>query len=404
MRKKDRTLARLRRILCAVLTVALLVPLPVTMAPAAQATTQSELDSLKREASQISQEKKQLQNQLNQITTEKKNAVNRKQVLEQQVNVLESEIKNIDGQILAYDALIAEKEAALVESEQQEAELYELFCQRVRYMEEDGSVNYWAILFNATDFADLLDRFIMVDEIMEYDNAVMDSLLATREEIRQDKETLETARTERQQTKQQRENSKQELETKEAEVADIISDLEKEASETQKEIKELEAQAKAMDEEIARKEKELQATNIVTESEYKWPLPGYTALSSLFAGRIDPFTGKPATHSGIDVPAPKGVKVLAAKSGTVLTSGYNQGGYGNYVVILHGSGNTTLYAHLSSRSVKEGEQVKQGQVVGLVGSTGRSTGNHLHYEIRVNNVRIDPVTKYSGLTYKGKKL
>ena len=96
--------------------------------------------------------------------------------------------------------------------------------------------------------------------------------------------------------------------------------------------------------------------------------------------------------------------MLAAKSGTVLTSAYNAGGYGHYVVVRHSSGNTTLYAHLSSRSVKEGDSVKQGDVVGLVGSTGRSTGNHLHYEIRVNNERIDPVTKYKGLTYKGKAL
>ena len=135
-----------------------------------------------------------------------------------------------------------------------------------------------------------------------------------------------------------------------------------------------------------------------------WPLTNYKNLSSLFAGRKDPFTGKPATHSGIDVPAPKGTPVLAAKSGVVITSAYNSGGYGNYVVVSHGNGNTTLYAHLSARSVKEGDTVKQGQVVGKVGSTGRSTGNHLHYEIRVNNARIDPVTKYTGLTYKNKAI
>ena len=104
------------------------------------------------------------------------------------------------------------------------------------------------------------------------------------------------------------------------------------------------------------------------------------------------------------MPAPKGVKILSAKSGVVLTSAYNKGGYGNYVVVDHGNGNTTLYAHMSSRAVKVGDVVKQGQVLGYVGTTGRSTGNHLHYEIREKNVRIDPVTRYSGLTYKGKKL
>ena len=175
-------------------------------------------------------------------------------------------------------------------------------------------------------------------------------------------------------------------------------------------VRELEARAKAMDAEIARKEKELanqlakSGTKITSESGYLWPVPGYTNLSSLFAGRIDPFTKRKATHTGIDVPAPKGTKVLAAKSGVVITSDYNRGGYGNYVVVSHGNGNTTLYAHLSSRSVKEGDTVKQGQTVGLVGTTGRSTGNHLHYEIRVNGTRIDPAGKYKGLTYKGKAI
>lgn len=394
------------------LTLAVFLSAQGVLAPAGYAATKSELDGLKAESAQLEKEKKALEKELKQIGTEKKNAINRKGVLEQQISVIEGEIGNIDRQINSYDNLISQKEGELQTNQVEEERLFELFCKRVRYMEEEGQSNYWGVLFNATSFADLLDRLVMMDEIMAYDNGVMDDLLAARTQIQTDKAELESARTERQNAKTTRESSVKELEVKEKEIAGIISDLAKDEAHTKNEIKELEAQAKAMDEEIARKERELAeqeknnpgSTTVSSESDYLWPLPAYKNLSSLYAGRIDPFTGKPATHTGIDVPAPKGTKVLAAKSGTVLTSAYNAGGYGHYVVVRHSSGNTTLYAHLSSRSVKEGDSVKQGDVVGLVGSTGRSTGNHLHYEIRVNNERIDPVTKYKGLTYKGKAL
>lgn len=400
----------LRRVLCVLLAAVLLVPLPVAVAPDAKAVTQAEIDSLKASAGDLDKQKAELQKQLKAIAADKNKAMDQKELLEQQIDVIQAEISNINQQITKYDELITQAQTGIAETEQEEAQLYELFCQRVRYMEEEGDVNYWAILFNAASFSDLLDRLIMVDEIMEYDNAVMDSLIATRKQLQESKTQLEQARTEQQAAKDKQVTARKELESRESEVDKLLTQINKEKKQVESSVKELEALAKQMDAEIARKQKELaaqlaaQGKKITSESGYKWPLPDYTNLSSLYAGRIDPFTGKKATHSGIDVPAPKGVKILSAKSGVVLTSAYNKGGYGNYVVVDHGNGNTTLYAHMSSRSVKAGDVVKQGQVLGLVGTTGRSTGNHLHYEIREKDVRIDPVTRYSGLTYKGKKL
>ena len=400
----------MRRMLCVLLAVVLLVPLSVVVAPDAMAVTQAEIDSLKANAGDLDRQKADLQKQLKAISADKNKAMDQKQLLEQQIDVIQAEIRNINQQITKYDELITQAQTGIAQTEQEEAQLYELFCQRVRYMEEEGDVNYWAILFNATSFSDLLDRFIMVDEIMEYDNAVMDSLISTRKQLQESKTQLETARKEQQTAKDRQVTARKELESRESEVDKLLAQINKEKKAVEHEVKELEALAKQMDAEIKKKQKELaaqlaaQGKKITSEKGYKWPLTDYTNLSSLYAGRIDPFTGKKATHSGIDVPAPKGVKILSAKSGVVLTSAYNKGGYGNYVVVDHGNGNTTLYAHMSSRSVKAGDVVKQGDVLGLVGTTGRSTGNHLHYEIRVNNVRIDPVTRYSGLTYKGKKL
>jgi len=393
------------RVLAVVLAAVVLLPTPA-VTPVVQAVTQAEIDSLKEDASNLEAKKKELEKQLKAIAADKSKAMQQKNLLEDQIDVLQSEISVANKQIAKYDELIGSLENQLESNRQEEARLYELLCRCVRYMEEEGNTGYWSVLFRATSFSDLLDRFIMVNEIVEYNEAVLNDLAATREQIKQDKSAVEVARSEQQAVKDKLVEARKEIEASEAEVDKLLRQINQQQDKIEHSMKELEAQAKAMDAEIARKERELAAsgTKITSESGYLWPLTNYKNLSSLFAGRKDPFTGRPATHSGIDVPAPKGTPVLAAKSGVVITSGYNSGGYGNYVVISHGNGNTTLYAHLSARSVKEGDTVKQGQVVGKVGSTGRSTGNHLHYEIRVNNVRIDPVTKYSGLTYKGKKL
>ena len=128
-----------------------------------------------------------------------------------------------------------------------------------------------------------------------------------------------------------------------------------------------------------------------------WPLNGYYTLSSLAGSRIHPITGKPNNHGGIDIPAPKNTPILAAKSGVVITSGYNSS-YGNYVVISHGGSSSTLYAHMNKRGVSVGESVSQGQVIGYVGTTGSSTGYHLHFEIRTSAGRQDPVDYYPDLT------
>lgn len=411
MQKKKHCLVWANRLLVAVLTAALLLPLTMHMTPDAQAVTQAEINNLKGEASELKAEMKELEKELASINSEKASAMKQKQLLEQQINVAQAQIENLAQQVTKYDELLALKQAELEENQAEEARQYELFCQRVRAMEEEGQVNYWAILFNATSFSDLLDRLIMVDEIMAYDNAVMESLQTIRQQVEADIAEMEEVKSGISDAIAEQEQIKAALETRQAEVNKLISKINAEQQEVEDAVAELEAMANSMDAEIAKKQAELkkeleaQGSTITSEKGYLWPLPGITNLSSLYAGRIDPFTGKKATHSGIDVPASTGTKVLAAKSGVVITSGYNKGGYGNYVVISHSSdGDTTLYAHLSARKVKVGQVVKQGDVIGLVGSTGRSTGPHLHYEIRENNVRIDPVTRYNGLTYKGKEL
>ena len=387
-----------------VLILGLLAPVAgqVTLVPAS-AVTQSEINDLKDEAAALEQEKKELEQQLEAVAADKSEALSQKSILEEQIGVIQSEIDNLSSQIGKYEELIVQKTEELAQAEAKEAEQYDLFCQRVRVMEEEGEVSYWSILFGSKDFSDLLDNFMMVEEIIDYDNAVMNELIAIRQQIEQDKADLETAKAELESAKATQEAKRAELKTQESKVDALIDEISGQEDLLEAAHKKLESAAAAMDAEIARKEKELEAqlsasgNPIVSESGFQWPLSGYNTLSSLFGNRIHPITGKPNNHTGIDIPAPKGTNIRAAKSGVVLTSARHSS-YGEYVVISHGNGETTLYAHMSKRLVSEGDRVSQGDVIGLVGTTGSSTGNHLHFEIRENGTRVDPVNYFKDMT------
>lgn len=385
------------------LLLAMLIPLAGPgMAPAAMAgkVTQEEIDSLKSEANAIASEKKNLQAQISAIRADKKEAQQEKNLLEREMNLVQAEIVNLNEQIEGYNQLIALKEEEIADTQAQADKQYELFCQRVRAMEEDGEVSYWGILFDSKDFSDLLDNYMMIEEIIAYDNSVMESLMALQEKLEADKAELDATKAELESAKAAQEAAKKELAAQEAEVDALISEISAKEDELEAREAELKKAAAAMDAEIKKKEKELaaQIANVPSESGFLWPLPAsYNVLSSLFAGRKHPITGKYHSHTGIDLPAPRNTNIYAAKSGVVVTSTYNNS-YGNYVVISHSDGTSTLYAHMNKRNATEGQTVKQGAVIGYVGTTGSSTGNHLHFEVRVNGVRKNPTDYFKDKT------
>ena len=355
------------------LAAALTVPvLPEAVVLPASAVTQAEIDAMREEANDLKEQQEKIQAQLDALADDQADAMSRKTLLEQQINATQAEINTIAAQISKYDELIAQKQVELTQAQEEEQAQYELFCERVRYMEEQGEVSYWSILFSSKDFADLLDNAMMVEEIMDYDNQVMDQLIALREQIEEDKAELESARQAQQAAKEEQEAAQANLKSQEAEVSALIDQLAAQEDQLEAEEAKLQAAANAADAEIAAAERELaaQINNVVSESGFMWPLPGYYNLSSLFAGRIHPITGKPQHHTGIDIPAPSGTDILAAKSGVVTTSTYNNS-YGNYVVVSY------------------------------VGTTGSSTGNHLHLEVRVNGSRVDPTQYFSVALYMG---
>ena len=396
------------------LLLALLMLLPtismILSSTSADATvSQKDIDKLKDQAQSLEKERKNLNSQLNALKGDLNNAYNRKKLIEQEINVVNDQIANTENLIAQYDQLIAQEAVNLANAQDAESTHFENFCKRVRIMEEQGAVTYWQILFRAASFTDLLDRAMMISETVEYDNAVMASLEQARKDVQTAKATLEAARVEQLDAKAVLDAQKAELAAMEAEIKSLLRTLEAEKSAYESEIHELDAQIEAMDAQIAKKQKELEAQIAASKiqinygSGYIWPLDGCYTLTSLFGPRNHPITGKYSNHGGTDVRAAYGTQIKAARGGVVMDSEYHWS-YGNYVTIVHDNGTSTLYAHMSKRAVKAGQTVTQGQVIGYVGSTGSSTGNHLHYELRVTQAdgtikRVDAIQKYTEMTF-----
>ena len=387
----------------AVLLLALVMFLPLTgpgMVLETSAVTQAEIDALKGSAGKLAEQKKDIQAQLKAVQADKSNALKKKELLEDQIDLIRQEIANINEQIAMYDQLIAEKTAELEQAEADEKAQFDLFCRRMRHMEEQGETSYWSILFTSGDFSELLDNYMMIEEIIQYDNQVIDSLVALQEKVANDRTVLEGAQAEQEEAKTQQMAAQDELKAQEDEVDKLIAEISAQEDLLEEMEEELNKAAKALDAQIKAKEREYaaQVANVPSESGYLWPLPGgYNTISSLAGGRIHPVTGKPGNHAGIDIPAPSGTNIYAAKSGVVIHAAKGTGSswsYGNYVIVSHSDGTSTLYAHMSRIGCKEGQTVKQGDVVGYVGTTGRSTGNHLHFEVRSGSTRKDPVNYF----------
>lgn len=241
--------------------------------------------------------------------------------------------------------------------------------------------------------------------IASYDKSLMEDLAQTREYIEDLKASLEADLADNEQQKEDLIEYRRDLVKQNVELDLLIEDLQEQTDFTQAELDAVAAEEAAFEEEIAalaekirQEEAAAAAANSTssssTASRYTggtmtWPLPGYYFISSDFVMRNHPITGQYQQHTGIDLPAPKNTQIVAAASGTVVTVGYNTA-YGNRVIINHGGGVQTLYAHMTSYAVSEGDTVSAGDVIGYVGSTGYSTGNHLHFSVLVNGSYVDP--------------
>lgn len=374
-----------KRILCAFLAILTLLTLAAagSVRPAYAAKTAAELEEEQRKAAQIAaleqkkkeqQEKlKDLEKQIAEAKAKKEDVMVTKNLLDQRNQLLLEQIDDTQNQIDDAAAQIARYE--LLEQEQ-----YELFCQQVRSEEERGSLSYLSVLFKATSMVDLLNRMEFVNEVAEYNKTLIAAMKETRENIKAEKT---------------------EMEAKEAQLGEQQDELQGKLDETTKLMNEYAADQKALErmhaaEEKAADEIDAQIARLIADSDvvpgsegFIWPVSTSKMISSPIGSRVAPGGFGSTNHKGVDIcNVGYTSSVYATKSGRVLltnSSGWG-GGYGNYVVIDHGGGLTTLYAHMSVVKVSPGDTVSQGTVIGVTGNTGASTGPHLHYEVRTTTI------------------
>ena len=384
-----------KRVLCAALSLLLLLTAAAAVAvrPAYAEKTEEQLAEEQRKAAQIAaleQKKKEqqaklkdLEKQISEAKAKKNDVMETKKLLDQRNQLLLEQIEDTQNQIDDAAAQIARYE--MLEQEQ-----YELFCRQVRSEEERGSLSYLSVLFKASSMSDLLNRMDFVNEVAEYNKMLIAAMKETRENIAEEKAAMEA---------------------KEAELGQQQSELQAKLTETTNLMNEYAADQKKLEaiyaaEEKAGKEIAAEIDRLLAESDvvpsnegFIWPVNTSKKISSPIGNRVAPGGFGSTNHKGVDI-CNVGFtsSVFAVKSGKVLltnTSGYG-GGYGNYVVIDHGGGVTTLYAHMSVVKVSEGQMVSQGTVLGITGSTGASTGPHLHYEVRINGVYQNPLNYLAG--------
>ncbi len=361
--------------------------------PVAHAVTQEQIDNLKNASRELANESSKLKLQLAELKDQRSSAIQRKNLLDQQIALTTQQIDNTEKQISGFEAMLAQTAYELEENRKQEEAQYAVFCERARVMEEAGSSSYWAVLFKADSFSDLLSRLSDVQEVMNYDQGVLDELRRLQESIRAKQEEQEELMAQTEEAKTELETHKADLDQQRTEAEALVAEIEENVDEYQEQLDELNAEREQIQAEIVKKSNELaqQMNMTATKGGYIWPETVSRRITSPMGGRNTGIPGASTNHKGVDI---GGVgyttNVLATKAGVVITSKLSSS-YGNYVVISHGPGNTTLYAHMSSRAVKEGDTVTQGQIIGVTGDTGISRGAHLHYEITENGSRVNPL-------------
>ena len=408
---------RLKSAISVLLSLVLMLSLVLCFTPtnANAATTQAEIDELKEQRNQLKEQQKDIQNTVNSLRGQQDKLIELKTALDEKNAITLQQILNLEEQITLHEELIEQKSVELEKAQDVADEQLSRLKVRIRNMEENGRYNYVAVLFGAESISEFLSLMDDIGDIMKSDRDLENSYKEAVTDLKTVKSEYEEARLELKEQKAELTNLSAQLEKDIAEANAAIQELEGDISANSAILSQLNAQDKEMQDKINQKIKELnkqnKPSNPSNPSNPSKPSgsgtltvwPSYcTYITSVQGNRVHPITGQYGTHGGTDIGASYGSAIYAAGSGTVVTaynnSAYN-GGYGNYAMINHGNGIQTLYAHMSVCSVTVGQTVSAGQTIGYVGSTGRSTGPHLHFEVRVNGSRVDPQSYYPGISF-----
>lgn len=377
-----------------------LVILVLALMPAgpALAVSQSEIDALEEQRDELKAQREEMQAGIDELKNQQAGVLEQKRALDEQNEVYRQELELIEEQVSLYTRLVDEKAAELEKATADEAEQLAIYKQHVRAMEENGEYTYLSIIFGSKSLSQLMSNLDMIGEIMDADKRIYDQYTAAREDAEEIKAEYETTLSALADKQAEYEAEKADLEAKIAEANDMIAQLEEEINTNYDLYLEVLAQEEALESDIqnmiAEMERQEAANSITSTGTYIWPLPGYSP-GSAYGWRMHPIYHEMRFHAGEDIGAPSGTPILAADSGMATVIADNGNGYGNYIMINHGGGRVTLYAHMSAFAISNGATVSQGQVIGYVGSTGNSTGPHLHFEVRVNGATTDPKSYFN---------
>lgn len=399
----------------ACLVLFLTLVLVLGMNPAAQADKVSDakekLDALQEEKDTLDADISDLQSQLSNNLEHMEDTVRQKNLIDQEIVLLYEQIENMQEQILAYGTLIADKQDQLDAAQLHLAQLQEQNKTRLRAMEKNGKISYWSVLFQADSFTDFLDRMKMVREIAEADRARLEQVKQAAKAVEAAKGALEDEKAQLQTAQDTLRASQKSLEEKRQTADSLLTSLIAKGEEYELLIEESEAKQEALAEKLAKAEDEYEDAKYWKEQQNKpkppvnsgastgntvsgvtWIVPiHYDWFSSPFGERVHPIHGTVRMHNGVDLSAPEGREIYATRSGYISWTGYEEGGAGNYVQINHGDGYKSIYMHMTHYIVSVGQFVEAGQVIGYCGSTGGSTGPHLHFGISYNGVYVNPV-------------
>lgn len=412
---------RFRSVLSIFLAVFLVFSMFIAFAPTeAKAVTQSEIDELQQQRDELKGQKSDLQSTINSLKNQQDKLVELKTALDEKNSITLSQIQNLEEQIALHEELIAQKEIEVQEAQDKADEQLKRLKSRIRSMEENGRYSYIEVLFGANSIGEFLGLIDDVGDIMKSDKELEASYKQAVSDLKAVKAEYEAAQLEMKEQKAELQELSIQLEQDIAEATALISSLQSDINANSALLSQIAAEDKALQAEIAAKAKELaeqakkeqEANNgngnssgqVVGTGSLMWP--SYCTIISTrdYGYYTHPITGQYKLHGGVDICASNGTAIWAAASGKVVTSsdGWN-GGWGNYVMIDHGNGLQTLYAHMSSRACSVGQTVSQGATIGYVGSTGMSTSPHLHFEVWSNGSRTDPLNFFAKGTYSYKK-
>lgn len=408
-----KTNKRIVSIFSFVLALALVVPsvggtAPVRVEAATSSSIRQEINDITDERKELQEEMEGLSNLINDNLEEIDKVVAEKNVIDQEIGLLTRDIQLLNEQIQAYALLIAEKQEELDAAEARLDAKVKENKERIRTMEENGNLSYWSVLFRANDFADLLDRLNIVQEIAAADRRRLEELRIAHAEVEQARQELEAEKAGLEEARLQLEEQQTQLALKRVEADKKLAELKKLSDQYMEKMREAEEADNALMAEIAQLEKEYSAAKAAEEAAARpqvspgqtppptvtagitWVVPcAYIIVSSPYGYRTHPVYGGGSFHDGIDLANYSGTPIVATRSGTVTIARYSSSA-GYYVSINHGDGFNSVYMHMTHYIVNPGQEVTAGQIIGYMGSTGCSTGPHLHFGISYNGVSQNP--------------